>query len=87
MRTAADPWATPGADPPSRASAPIATLSPDKVGMAYDVELPVDVVRAWLAEPASNFGLAFVRGTSSQHVHVGSRETSAWSKLTLELRP
>jgi hypothetical protein len=87
MRTAAEAWATPGAGPPSREVAPIATFSPDKVRTSYEVELPVDLVRAWLAQPASNFGLAFVRGTSTQHVHMGTRETAAWSKLTLELRP
>ena len=87
MRAGNTPWSSPGAAPPSRAATPIATLSPKQVRTPYQVELPVDVVSAWLADPAQNFGLAFVRGTSGQHIHFGSRETNAWTTLTLELRP
>jgi hypothetical protein len=39
------------------------------------------------ADPATNFGLGFVRGTSTQHVPIATRETGLGSTLTLELRP
>lgn len=80
-------WAGFGIEPPSRGDAPIAELRPNKEFTPFDVELPVELVRAWLADPGANFGLAFVRGMLNQHVHFGSRESPAWSKLTLELRP
>jgi hypothetical protein len=86
-RTAAAPWAAPGAGPPSREATPVAELKPNKTFASFDVALPPSLVQAWLAEPAKNHGLALVRGTSTQHVHFGSRESPAWSKLVLELRP
>ncbi len=86
-RTENVPWLAPGAAPPSREAAPIAEVRPDRERARFSVSLPLEVVRAWLADPATNFGLALVRGTSQQHVHFGVREATRWSKLTLELRP
>jgi hypothetical protein len=86
MRAQDLPWASPGAAPPSRAATPVATLQPNKTLTPFTAELPVDLVREWLADPASNFGLAFVRGTSGQHIHIATRETGLWSTLTLEMR-
>ncbi len=86
-RTAGALWTSPGAGPPSREAAPLAELRPNQEFAPFDVALPASLVQAWLAEPTKNHGLALVRGTSNQHVHFGSRESPAWSKLTLELRP
>lgn len=80
------PWSGVGAGPPSRQPAPLAELRPNRTNRPFSVELPVEVVRAWIADPAANHGLTLVRGTSAQHVHFGSRETDAWTTLTLELR-
>lgn len=87
LREANRPWTAPGAGPPSRDAAPIAEFRPRLPFTAYEIEIPAEVVQGWLADPASNFGLAFVRGTSTRHVHISTRETDQWSTLTLELRP
>jgi hypothetical protein len=86
QRMPGTPWAKPGAASPSRDDDPIATLRPDREYATFTLALPVDLIRQWVADPEANHGLAFVRGTSQQHVHLGSRESPAWSKLTLELR-
>jgi len=85
-RMAGKPWATDGALPPSRDPMPLADLSPQQVFTPYQTELPPELVQEWLAQPQTNFGIAIARGTSSQHVHLRSRESSSWSTLTLELR-
>jgi hypothetical protein len=87
LRAANQSWTSSGATPPSRDAAPIAEFRPRATLTPYEVEIPADVVKGWLADPASNFGLVFVRGTSTQHVHIATRETGLWSTLTLELRP
>jgi hypothetical protein len=86
-RAAGKAWSGIGARPPSRDEVPLATVRPDKRYTAYEVPLPTELVSGWLSLPSTNFGLAFVRGTSQQHVHFGSRESPTWSTLTLELRP
>ncbi len=86
-RTAGALWTTPGAGPPSREDAYVAELQPNQEFASFEVALPASLVGAWLADPAKNHGLALVRGTSNQHVHFGSRESPAWSRLVLELRP
>jgi hypothetical protein len=87
MRTATKAWSSVGATPPSREATPIAELRPNQKLTPFEVPLPVEVVEGWRADPATNFGLAFVRGTSTQHVHIAARETGLGSTLTLELRP
>ena len=86
-RLANQPWANDGALPPSRDTTPVADLRPQQVFTAYETALPPQLVQDWLAQPQTNFGIAIVRSTSSQHVHLRSRESGAWSTLTLELRP
>ncbi|HSK03261.1 MAG TPA: DNRLRE domain-containing protein [Kofleriaceae bacterium] len=86
-RTAGALWTTPGAGPPSREDTHLAELQPNKEFASFDVALPPSLVGAWLDDPARNHGLALVRGTSNQHVHFGSRESPAWSRLVLELSP
>lgn len=87
MRTTNAPWTSTGATPPSRETTPIAELRPNQKLTPFEVALPVDVIEGWRAAPATNFGLAFVRGTSTQHIHIATRETGLASTLTLELRP
>jgi len=87
MRTTTDAWTSSGATPPAREPAPLAELRPNQKLTPFEVALPVDVIEGWRAAPATNFGLAFVRGTSTQHVHIATRETGLASTLTLELRP
>jgi hypothetical protein len=87
MRTADKAWTSEGATPPSRDTVPVAELRPNQNLTPFEVGIPVEVVNGWRADPATNFGLAFVRGTSTQHVHIATRETGLWSTLTLELRP
>jgi hypothetical protein len=86
QRAANTAWTGRGATPPSRDPAPVAEFRPRQPLTPYEIDIPVDVVKGWLADPASNFGLAFVRGTSTRHVHIATRETGLWSTLTLELR-
>ena len=86
QRSADRQWTGHGATPPSREPAPIAELRPRQPFTPYEIEIPVDVVKGWLVDPASSFGLAFVRGTSTRHVHIATRETGLGSTLTLELR-
>ena len=45
----------------------------------------VALIREWIDLPATNHGVAIVRGTSLQHVHFQTRENDAWSTLVLEL--
>lgn len=85
-RMEGSPWSGIGAGPPSRKPAPIAELRPNQTYRPFTVDLPVEVVSGWIADPAANHGLALVRGTSTQHIHFRSRETDAWATLTLELR-
>jgi hypothetical protein len=87
LRAINQQWTSAGANPPSREDTPIAQLRPNQTFKSFEIALPVPLVAAWRADPASNFGLALVRGTSSQHVHLASRERGQWSTLTLELRP
>jgi hypothetical protein len=86
-RKSGQAWAKEGAQPPSRETTPLAELRPQQIFAPYEAELPLQVVQDWLAQPQSNFGIAIVRGTSVQHVHLRSRESGKWSTLRLELRP
>jgi hypothetical protein len=86
-RTPTQTWSAVGAAPPSRDEMPITVLRPDRTFTPFELALPVELVRGWIADPASNFGIAFVRGSSMQHVHIASRESEQWSTLTLELAP
>lgn len=87
MRTSGRAWASTGVTPPSREDAPIAELRPNRTFTPFEVAIPAALIEAWRAAPPTNFGLVFVRGTSTQHVHIASREAGQWSTLTLELGP
>jgi hypothetical protein len=86
LRTSTQDWPASGARPPASDETPVATFSPAATETAYDIELPASLVQAWIASPAENFGLVFVRGSSNQHVHVRTRESGVWSRLTLDVR-
>lgn len=84
--TATQGWPASGARPPGSDATPVATFSPAAIDTAYDIELPASLVQEWIASPDVNFGLVFVRGSSNQHVHVRTRESGVWSRLTLDVR-
>jgi hypothetical protein len=87
QRKAGEPWSTEGAAPPSRDTTMLAEVRPQQMFTPYETALPTQLVQEWIAQPQINFGIALVRGSSIQHVHFRSRESNAWSTLTLELRP
>lgn len=87
IRATGQAWSIAGARPPARDNAAIATLQPAALMTAYDVALPAAMVQEWITQPASNYGLAFVRGTTLQHVHFGSREGGNGGTLRVELQP
>jgi hypothetical protein len=77
-------WSLSGARPPSRDAGAIVTFSPSAVNTDHDLALPASLVQDWVTNPASNFGVALVRGTSTEHVHIVSREAAAgWARLTI----
>jgi hypothetical protein len=78
-------WSVDGARSPSSDIAPVATFSPAAVQTAYDIDLPVQLVEDWTNDPAVNFGIVFVRGTSLEHVHVHTRENAPSPKLTVRV--
>ena len=77
-------WSVAGARPPTASdNATLATFSPAATETSYDIQLPPSLIEDWTNDPALNFGLLFVRGTSLQHVHIHSRESGAPAKLTI----
>jgi hypothetical protein len=87
MRNATQAWSTPGALPPSSDAAPVATMQPGAINTDYTVDLPVELVQAWVSTPDLNFGILFVVGTTEIHVHLRSRENSPNTRLTVTYRP
>jgi hypothetical protein len=88
LRRPGVPWSAAGALPPSRDAAPLGELRPANVDTVYAIDLPAAMVQEWVADPAQNFGLAFVRGTSTEHIHLRSREAGgASSVLTVIYAP
>ena len=85
VRATNQAWSVNGARPPSSDAAPVAMFSPAAVTTAYDVTLPTSLVQAWVADPATNYGLVFVRGTSLEHVHIRTRETATPAKLIVDV--
>jgi len=86
LRSASQAWSVEGAQPPARDATPVATFSPDQLATRFEVELPVELVQAWIAEPATNFGLALVRGTTLSHIHFVSRDVGGGATLELDLQ-
>jgi len=70
---------------PSIDPEPLAEFTPIGTSVRYLVPLPTAVVQRWIDDPAQNFGLAIVGGTTTQHVHLRSRESNMWTHLRLEL--
>jgi hypothetical protein len=81
-------WSETGALPPARDAAAIASLQPAALTTAYDIALPVELVQAWIDDPANNHGVALVRGTATGHVHLATREIAVGSsRLVIEIAP
>lgn len=86
-RASGQPWSLSGARPPARDLAAVASFSPDAVDTTFTVALPASLVQDWVARPAMNFGVILIRGTTSQHVHFRTKESGAWSTLTVVYQP
>jgi hypothetical protein len=84
-RASTQSWSASGARPPASDEAVLASFSPDAVETAYAIALPPALVQDWVSDPLTNFGIVFVRGTSTQHVHIHTRESTTWSRLVLEI--
>jgi hypothetical protein len=83
-RTATELWTTPGAGPGSRDTVSLASFSPQTLDTEYVIMLPVNIVRAWVADPASNFGLEFaIEGQISDGVSFNSSESEFPEKRPL----
>lgn len=53
-------WTTAGAAPPSRGATAIGTVSPATANTEYVITLSTATVAGWVANPATNHGIAFV---------------------------
>ncbi len=78
-------WSVSGARSPSSDATSLVTFSPAALNTTYTLSLPVAVVQEWIDDPAINYGIIVMRGTSLEHVHLGTRESGAWSLLTLDV--
>ncbi len=72
-------WSSDGAAPPSRGSTPagntmINTLV--EVGNDLAIDVPVDLVQAWVADPSSNNGLALIVSATDFYCEVASSEAT-----------
>ena len=85
VRATNQAWAVAGARPPSSDATPVAMFSPAAINTAYDVVLPAALVQAWISDPANNFGVVFIRGTSLEHVHLRTRETATPARLVVDV--
>jgi hypothetical protein len=72
-RSAGTAWTSPGAEPPSRGTTILATVLPNTQNTEYVLAIDSDLVAAWVAEPATNFGFAIV-STSSDGARFSTRE-------------
>jgi len=84
-RNGTDGWLVSGARPPSRDVLSIASFRPEELAREYQILLPNNLVQDWITQPSTNHGVALVRGSSTQHVHLGTKEGVGRSTLTLEL--
>jgi hypothetical protein len=83
-RTATDLWTTPAAGPGSRDTVSLASFSPQMLDTEYTIPLPVNVVRAWVADPANNFGLELaIEGQLGDGVAFNSSENEFPEKRPL----
>lgn len=60
VRTTGTPWATAGARPPSRSTTAAGSVLPTSANTEYTVSISPAAVAAWVATPATNFGLVIV---------------------------
>jgi hypothetical protein len=85
VRATNQAWSVAGARSPASDMAPAATFTPAAIETAYDVTLPPALVQSWIDDPAMNFGLVIMRGTSTNHVHIHSRDSGTAPKLTISV--
>jgi hypothetical protein len=85
LRAPSMSWSAVGARPPSRATTAIGSFSPAAVNTSYNVALSPAAVQGWIAQPATNRGFALVRGTSTQHVHLFTKESQSQNRPSLRL--
>lgn len=78
-------WLAAGALPPARDAAVLATFTPAALDTSYDVTLPAALVQAWISTPTDNHGIALVRGTATDHIHLASREHGVPASLLLDV--
>lgn len=78
-------WMANGAAPPSCDATPVASFAPAAVDTTYTVDLPTALVQDWITTPAENDGLVIRRGTSTEHVHLGTREGGARPVLSVDV--
>jgi len=82
-------WMGSGASPPSRAQASMTSFVPATASAAYDLALDPGVVQGWIADPATNFGVAFVC-TDSNGTYFDAHEVATPATrplLTITYRP
>jgi hypothetical protein len=53
-------WSTAGAAPPSRGTTAVGTVTPSTADTEYTIAISTATVAGWVAQPDTNFGLAFV---------------------------
>ncbi len=65
LRAPGQAWTSPGCGVGSRDAAARAEVAIDAPATRYQVELPTSVVEGWIADPASNLGLALIATSGS----------------------
>lgn len=72
--------------PDSSDATAVGSFIPMAIDTAYDIALPIDMVQEWIDDPTINFGLLFLPGTATEHVHIATREAgAAWAKLSVDV--
>jgi hypothetical protein len=84
-RVTGQAWMANGAAPPSCDATPVASFMPAAVDTTYTIDLPADLVEDWIAAPTENFGIILRRGTSTEHVHLGTRDGGAAPILSIDV--
>jgi hypothetical protein len=73
-------WSTAGAQPPSRDSTPVATVTIPALiatGGELEISLPAALVTSWVTTPNTNHGIAMIVDGSSFYCELGSSEAAA----------
>jgi hypothetical protein len=66
-------WSTAGAAPPSRGTNAVGTVTPSTASTEYTIAISTATVAGWVAQPGTNFGLAFVT-TDSDGTRFSTRD-------------